>query len=154
MQSIQHRAVIRAYSIGILVPHCCSQFYSLATITRMTLACRKRGPKQHNLQKAFRSPEREKMQRARRSSSHGSRDYSVDDDVEMEAMAKVWAHPEDLHLFPVSTKCSIYHCHSRFWSFLSAQQLCTWQLGLLLIQFCGESIWRQFLLSLAVVCAC
>lgn len=42
------------------------------------------------------------MQRARRSSSHGSRDYSVDDDVEMEAMAKVWAHPEDLHLFPVS----------------------------------------------------
>lgn len=64
--------------------------------------CRKRGPRQHHLQKAFRSPEREKMQRARRPSSHGSRDISVDDDVEMEAMAKVWAHPEDLHLFPVS----------------------------------------------------
>lgn len=54
------------------------------------------------------------MQRARRSSSHGSRDYSVDDDVEMEAMAKVWAHPEDLHLFPVSAKCSSHHCHSNF----------------------------------------
>lgn len=25
----------------------------------------------------------------------------VDDDLEMEAMAKVWAHPEDLPLFPV-----------------------------------------------------
>ena len=63
--------------------------------------CRKRGPRQHNLQKVFRSPEREKMQRARRS-SHGGPDYSLDDDQEMEAMAKVWAHPEDLHLFPVS----------------------------------------------------
>ena len=41
------------------------------------------------------------MQRARRS-SHGGPDYSLDDDQEMEAMAKVWAHPEDLHLFPVS----------------------------------------------------
>ena len=41
------------------------------------------------------------MQRARRS-SHSSSDYSIDDGNEMEAMAKVWAHPEDLHLFPVS----------------------------------------------------
>ncbi|KAL3135443.1 hypothetical protein ABBQ32_007624 [Trebouxia sp. C0010 RCD-2024] len=83
-----------------------TQRYSLTTY--LDLFCyqppeyRKRGPRQHHLQKAFRSPEREKMQRARRPSSHGSRDISVDDDVEMEAMAKVWAHPEDLHLFPVS----------------------------------------------------
>lgn len=68
---------------------------------RMSFLCRKRGSREHNLQKAFRSPEREKMQRARRS-SHSSSDYSVQDDNEMEAMAKVWAHPEDLHLFPVS----------------------------------------------------
>lgn len=64
--------------------------------------CRKRGPKHHNLQKVFRSPEREAMQRNRRSSS-GSLIDTVDDDDEMEAMAKVWAHPEDLHLFPVSS---------------------------------------------------
>lgn len=44
------------------------------------------------------------MQRTRRS-SHGGSDYSIDDDHEMEAMAKVWAHPEDLHLFPVSAHC-------------------------------------------------
>ncbi len=44
------------------------------------------------------------MQRTRRS-SHGGSDYSIDDDHEMEAMAKVWAHPEDLHLFPVSAQC-------------------------------------------------
>ena len=44
------------------------------------------------------------MQRTRRS-SHGGSDYSIDDDHEMEAMAKVWAHPEDLHLFPVSARC-------------------------------------------------
>ena len=37
-----------------------------------------------------------------RRSSHGDSDFSMDDDLEMEAMAKVWAHPEDLHLFPVS----------------------------------------------------
>lgn len=42
------------------------------------------------------------MQRNRRTSS-GSLVDSMDDDDEMEAMAKVWAHPEDLHLFPVST---------------------------------------------------
>ena len=48
----------------------------------------------------FRSPEREALQRSRRISSASSQD-SVDDDNEMEAMAKVWAHPEDLHLFPV-----------------------------------------------------
>lgn len=41
------------------------------------------------------------MQRSRRCSS-GSLVESVADDDEMEAMAKVWAHPEDLHLFPVS----------------------------------------------------
>lgn len=78
----------------------------MGSVKAVILMCRKRGARQHHLQKAFRSPEREKMQRPRRASSHGSRDYSVDDDVEMEAMAKVWAHPEDLHLFPVSTKCS------------------------------------------------
>ena len=45
------------------------------------------------------------MKRPRRF-SHGGSDFSVDDDHEMEAMAKVWAHPEDLHLFPVS----LYDC--------------------------------------------
>ena len=50
------------------------------------------------------------MQRTRRS-SHGISDYSVDDDHEMEAMAKVWAHPEDLHLFPVSEH-TVMGCHS------------------------------------------
>ena len=73
-----------------------------AVLPLFLMSCRKRGSRHHNLQKAFRSPEREKMQRARRS-SHAASDSSVDDDVEMEAMAKVWAHPEDLHLFPVRT---------------------------------------------------
>lgn len=50
------------------------------------------------------------MQRSRRS-SHGISDYSVDDDHEMEAMAKVWAHPEDLHLFPVREH-ALMGCHS------------------------------------------
>ena len=71
---------------------------------KVGIVYRKRGPRQHNLQKVFRSPERERMQRTRLS-SHGGSDYSVDDDHEMEAMAKVWAHPEDLHLFPVSVHC-------------------------------------------------
>lgn len=66
------------------------------------MRCRKRGPKQPHLQKVFRSPEREALQRTWRSSSSSLVD-SIDDDDEMEAMAKVWAHPEDLHLFPVST---------------------------------------------------
>ena len=33
----------------------------------------------------------------------GLQPEALDDETEMEAMAKVWAHPEDLHLFPVST---------------------------------------------------
>ena len=31
----------------------------------------------------------------------GLQPEALDDETEMEAMAKVWAHPEDLHLFPV-----------------------------------------------------
>ena len=89
------------------------------------------------------------MQRARRSSSHGSRDYSVDDDVEMEAMAKVWAHPEDLHLFPVSAKCSIYHCKQVLVTSISQVAVCACQIAL--------GVWLQQLaakcFSSAVVCA-
>ena len=118
----------------------------------MTLLCRKRGPRQHNLQKAFRSPEREKMQRARRTSSHGSRDYSVDDDVEMEAMAKVWAHPEDLHLFPVSANCSV--CRSRVWSLLSAQQLCVHASLVYSLPKCMPTAFGGNFVSSAVLCAC
>ena len=35
----------------------------------------------------------------------GLQPEALDDETEMEAMAKVWAHPEDLHLFPVRRGC-------------------------------------------------
>lgn len=78
------------------------------------------------------------MQRARRSSSHGSRDYSVDDDVEMEAMAKVWAHPEDLHLFPVSA--ALVTVKQVLVTSVIPAAICTCQLGLQPFRVYGHSI--------------